>query len=268
MKVAEWKIARACLLKESRLFLSYRFTVLLNLVAIFFAVANYYLLGETVMFKNLPSGHGYFEFVMIGIAVSTFLLTCMSSLMQQLAQEMQLGTVEMLLRSPVPAWRLLIYNALWPILQAAILVVAYLVVAVVFFSVNIPLAALPGVLSIIILSLPPFLGIGLLAAAVTLIVKRATPLQWLLNSSMLFLGGVYFPTQVMPTWLQKIASLLPMQYVVGAVRDLLLPGTESIATAGAYGKLLLLGCIWLSLGMIGWQLAWHYVRRFGTLLAH
>ncbi|MEI7819222.1 MAG: ABC transporter permease [bacterium] len=70
-----------------------------------------------------------------------------------------------------------------------------------------------------------FLGIGFAIAGWAKDENQATPVAQLIQFPMLFLSGVFFPRDGLPTWLVKITDFLPLTFLVNGLR--------SIATEGA-----------------------------------
>lgn len=70
-----------------------------------------------------------------------------------------------------------------------------------------------------------FLGIGFAIAGWARDENQATPVAQLIQFPMLFLSGVFFPREGLPQWLERITNLLPLTFLVDALRK--------IATEGA-----------------------------------
>jgi ABC-2 type transport system permease protein len=70
-----------------------------------------------------------------------------------------------------------------------------------------------------------FLGMGFAVAGWAKDENQATPVAQLIQLPMLFLSGVFFPREGLPQWLESITNLLPLTFLVDALRK--------IATEGA-----------------------------------
>lgn len=62
----------------------------------------------------------------------------------------------------------------------------------------------------ILLTLTTFMGLGVLAAAFILVFKKGNPVTWAMATLSELLGGVYFPTTILPDWMQSIARWIPV----------------------------------------------------------
>ncbi len=79
------------------------------------------------------------------------------------------------------------------------------------------------VISILIGSLA-FLAIGYAISSFARNTESAASYANLITFPMLFLSGVFFPVGAMPEWLHPIIRLLPLRYLVDALRDVMMYG--------------------------------------------
>jgi len=80
------------------------------------------------------------------------------------------------------------------------------------------------ILAMLILGGLSFLGIGYAIAAVSRNVETAAAYGNALTFPMLFLSGVFIPVSSMPSWLQPLAAILPLRYLVDALRQPMMYG--------------------------------------------
>ena len=97
-----------------------------------------------------------------------------------------------------------------------------------------------GMVGLSALGLVVFLGFGLMIAGQARDENGASPLTNLVTLPQFLLSGVFFPTDVFPSWVRVIADVLPLTFFNSAMRQL--------ATEGAG-----LGELWLPiLGLCVW----------------
>jgi ABC-2 type transport system permease protein len=262
---SEFTALGAHLRKEWQLLRSYRFLFILNGFAIGLAVANYFFMGKSVTAEIQNYSSNYFEYVLLGIMTASFLLAISNGMVQQLGQEMQTGSFEILLTAPRPSWLTLIYSSLWNILQAVITALGYLAVAVIFFHLEIGWLALLQALSILALSSLVFLSLALFSATALLFFKKASALQWILASVQMALGSIYFPIAKLPPLLQLCAKFLPLSYSVEAIRKTLLLHTPLKNLSSELTVLLCMAAIGLPLAIFSWERCLTHIKRHGTL---
>jgi ABC-2 type transport system permease protein len=79
------------------------------------------------------------------------------------------------------------------------------------------------------------------------------------------LGGVYYPTHIVPSWLEHISGIIPLTYGLRALRHVLLEGASLMSVRTDVGILLLMTVLLFAAG--GWlfSAAMRYARRTGSL---
>lgn len=232
---------------------------------ILLTVVTFYFLGELV--DRGTSGEvarlngSYFAFAVNGIAMAGFLAQTVRGHSRALRTAQLEGTLEPMLMTPVPPWRIAVGGALHEMTRGLLRLFVYLGFATALGAVALDgqLAWLPVVLAVAALSFLPF---GLLAASYTLLLARGEPVTYLTNAGTLLLAGVYFPSSVLPAWLQPVSLLYPVTHAVQALRSVT-SGTESPLAS----LLWLLGFTAVALPLTAWafQRCVLVARRRGTL---
>ena len=118
------------------------------------------------------------------------------------------------------------------------------------------------ILMLIILAYLPF---GLLAAALQLAFRTAGPLPSAVLIASSLLGGVYYPTQVIPSWIQRVSEAVPLTYGLRALRETLLEGASFRAVMPDVATLVGFVLLLTALSLFALSEALHYARRSGTL---
>jgi ABC-type polysaccharide/polyol phosphate export permease len=83
-----------------------------------------------------------------------------------------------------------------------------------------------------------FLNLGIVIAAASKTVAAASGMANAISLPMMFLSGVFFRTEQLPPFVEKLVQFLPLTPLLGALRTVLLDN-ESILNAG--GDLALIG---------------------------
>ena len=100
-----------------------------------------------------------------------------------------------------------------------------------------------------------FIPLGLIAGSVARDMKTAPLISNLIYFPMVFLSGAAMPLSLMPTWAQRVATLLPATYVVELLRFEILglwPSVERLAVPA--GILILTGVI--AFAFNAWLFRW------------
>lgn len=69
-----------------------------------------------------------------------------------------------------------------------------------------------------------FVSLGMLVGTVSTSVESAAVVGNLITFPMMFLSGTFFPVSTMPTYLQNIAHVLPLFYVIDGLNDVMIYG--------------------------------------------
>ncbi len=102
---------------------------------------------------------------------------------------------------------------------------------------------------ILIIGTVSFLGFGIVATAVTKEQESAQLVLGLLQFPMMFLSGVLFPIEQMPSFLQTVSKMLPLTYAVEALRKVMILGAGIEAVITPLTILIFLGAITMILGV-------------------
>lgn len=84
-----------------------------------------------------------------------------------------------------------------------------------------------------------FVGLGIVLTSVAEDEETAGMIMMTLTTLMLFLSGIFFPIQMMPSFMQTIAYWLPFTYAIDAIRRIMIFGV--ILSAVATDMLVIVG---------------------------
>ena len=68
-----------------------------------------------------------------------------------------------------------------------------------------------------------FVGLGIL---ITSFADREEIATMLMMSLMMFLSGIFFPFEQMPTWIQYVSKILPLSYSTAPLRKVMILGSD------------------------------------------
>jgi ABC-2 type transport system permease protein len=138
-------------------------------------------------------------------------------------------------------------------------------VAGVSLGVDLHWLRLPEALLILAITVAAYVGIGLIGAALVIAVRTnaAIPQGVLLLSTVL--GGVYFPTSVLPPAVAPIAEWLPLTPGLRALRQTLLLGYPIGSVSGDLMRVTGLSLAACVAGAVSLKWAFGYARRAGSL---
>ena len=248
---------------------NYRFSFLLQLLGTFFSVSMFYFLsqvfGKGVSAYLEPYGGDYFSFVLIGIAFSSYLTFSLSSFSRQLRESQLQGTLEALLTTPTSLSTIMLSSSLYPFIFTSFNVIVHILFGAAVFGFPLGNANFPAAVLILALSIASFAGLGIISAAFIMMFKRGSPIEWLLSSLSMLLCGTFYPPSVLPNWLQKLSSLLPLTYSLRSMRYALLQGSTLAELLPDIGALVLFGVVLLPLGLVAFNYATKRAKAQGSL---
>ncbi|MGZ5120703.1 MAG: ABC transporter permease [Burkholderiales bacterium] len=209
----------------------------------------------------------YFGFVVLGAVCFSLVSTCTTALPSAIDGALGRGTLEAILGTPARLGAICVglmgYGVLWAMLRAAILFTVAVWLGVVVMWRGVPLGL--GVLALMMLT---YAGFGLVFAAIVLLFRTSGPLAALLLTGSMFLGGVYYPASVIPSWIRDLAAFFPLTYGLRALRQIMLRGDSFDRVSQDIQVLALMTTISLSVGTLVFCLALQRARRTGTLSSY
>lgn len=247
---------------------SYRVSMVLSLVTVVGSVIPVYFVARALqpMMSHAIQGEGgqYFAFLLIGSLTFTFIPLAVSTLPNTITSSITNGTMETVLGTPTSLPTMLIgmmgYNFVWTGLRAALMLLSGWIL-----GASISWIQLPSALFILSLIIIAYIPIGLISAAAYLAFRTAGPIAVSVMVVSSLLGGVYYPTHVVPSWLEHVSGLIPLTYGLRALRHVLLDDASLFTVRADLATLLLMTAILFGAG--GWifVVAMRYARRTGSL---
>jgi ABC-2 type transport system permease protein len=200
----------------------------------------------------VSTGGNYIDFLAPGIlAQSVLFVSIFASI--AIIWERDLGVVHKFLASPTPRGALVLGKGLSSgirVLPQA--VVTYLIALLLGVKMNFNPLALLGILVFVIVGGTCFSTFSLITATLLKTRDRVMGIGQLLVMPLFFASNAIYPISIMPNWLQVIAHINPLTYLVDGLRALMLTQTTSSTNLGFDCAILL--AITVVLVVIGAQL--------------
>ncbi len=252
--------------------ISYRFSLLLDLGGMFITLLMFYFLGQTFSGSISPYleryGGEYFPYVIVGIAVSNFVTTGLSSLASEIRAAQVEGTLEALLSTPTSIYTVLLGTSMWNFVSALFNTVLILTLGVILLDLRVGL--IQGIVSFgfLLVTFIAFLIVGMLSASFIIIFKEGDPIKYIFGWSSFFLGSVIFPVEVLPAPFHLIAQFLPITHAVKALRELILASVDAREVIPLLANLVLfIGCL-APVSILVFRYAVKIAKRNGNLVQY
>jgi len=250
--------------RDLKIALSYRLTFVLGILNGFWSLVVFRFLSELIDPRVVPRGSSYFEFVVVGLALSRVLDACLAGAQTTARKEQTEGTLEAIAVQPVSTAGLGLGWSCFPAVQA-----------LAFATANIALAVPMGMqldhpnwgagVVVLLLSLAAFVGLGLLGASLVIALQQGLGFSALLGVVLPLVSGIYYPLRVLPGWLRALARLSPLTHSVNALRDTMLHGLPISQVLGEIGILAAFVVVLVPLGLASLRMSFAVARRRGIL---
>ena len=135
-----------------------------------------------------------------------------------------------------------------------------------FFDLDMPQADFLAALVVIAIASVSFIGIGMMTSVMPLISpEKGMQLGFIAQGMLLVVSGVYYPVEVLPTWMEWIAVISPATYALDGVRDAIIDGAGLSTMWDEILPLIVIGVVSIPLGLWVFTRGERYAKRHGKL---
>ena len=165
----------------------------------------------------------YFQFVAPGIMAMVVMMSLMTGLPHAISYEKDTGTLDGMLVAPIHRMAIILGKVMAQTSRGMLQGLMVLGLAMLLFGVTI-YGNILLVLFIMLLTVFSFVGLGILITSFADKEETATMVMMTLMFPMMFMGGVFFPIEQMPGFMQTLAQILPLTYATSAMRKVMVLG--------------------------------------------
>jgi len=203
---------------------------------------------KSVISGIIPGNPNYFEFVAPGIMAMVVMTAVLTGLAAAISREKEQGTLDGILISPISRLSIILGKAMAQSVRGLIQGAIVLLLAILLFGVTVH-GNILLILLLLLLGIFSFVGLGILVSVIATEQETATQLLFMFQFPMLFLSGTFFPILLMPTFMQKIAHIIPLTYAVNAIRKVMVLGAGFGAVKTEFFILLIFGAVTLAISV-------------------
>jgi len=204
--------------------------------------------------------------LVIGAVFWNYLSIVFAFVAETIAWERWEGTLEYTMMAPVRRFSHLFGSTIYAVVYGLIHTAVILVLLVLFFELDLSRANLVTAAGFMAVGSFSIVGIGFAAAILPLLyVERGAQMTFVLQSVLLVVSGVYYSIEILPGWMQFFSHLSPATYILDGVRKGLLDGAPLTALVGDIWPLVLMGVVFIPLGLWAFGRAEAYAKRTGKL---
>jgi len=175
---------------------------------------------QTPLISGLSSASS-FQFLAPGFMALTVITGSLQGVATAISREKEQGTMDGLLVSPIPHQSIILGKVAAQTVRGLIQGFLILGLSILLFGVRIYGSPIIMII-VMVLGTASFVGVGIIMTAVAPDQETAQMMTMLLQFPMMFISGILFPIEQLPTWLQLIGKAFPLYYAADALRKVII----------------------------------------------
>jgi ABC-2 type transport system permease protein len=204
--------------------------------------------------------------LLIGAVIWAYLGIIFEILTETVQWERWEGTIEYTFMAPLARPVHLAGMGVFAVAYALVRAVFLFVIVAAMFGLGLPQANFWSAVLVLAVASISFVGIGMMTAVLPLISpEKGVQLGFIAQGVLLVISGVYYPVDVLPGWMQALATVSPATYALEGIRAAILDGAGVADVWDDIWPLLLIGAVAVPLGLEVFRRGERYAKRHGKL---
>jgi ABC-2 type transport system permease protein len=204
--------------------------------------------------------------LLIGGVIWAYLGIIFEFLTETVAWERWEGTIEYTFMAPLSRPMYLLGTGVFAVIYGIVRAMLLFGVVALFFELEMPEANFVSALVLLGIASISFTGIGMMTAVLPLISpEKGAQLGFVAQGMLLVVSGVYYPTSVLPEWMQWVSVISPATYALDGIRDAILAGDGVTQMGDEIWPLLVIGAVAVPLGLLIFRLGERHAKQHGKL---
>lgn len=175
--------------------------------------------------RAIPTqGFTYLQFITPGILTQSVVFVAIFYGLY-IIMDRDTGILQKLLVTPTPrlalVWGKMVSAGLRGLTQAVVVFIFALILGV---QLHLSLLTILGVILIVMLGAAVFTGLSMIIASIVKTRERFMGIGQVITLPLFFASNAIYPVSIMPGWLQVVANVNPLSYMVNGLRALMLSG--------------------------------------------
>ena len=205
-------------------------------------------------------------FLMVGALIWSYLSVLFDVLSETVSWERWEGTIEYTFMSPSSRVTHLLGMGVYAVVYGIAQIAIMFGVVSLFFDLDLARANYWGALLVLAVCSVSLVGFGIVAAVLPLLSpEKGQQVSYIVSSLLLLVSGVYYPVDVLPGWMQAIATVSPVTYALDGSRRALLEGAGAGELWDSIWPLIIMGAVFVPLGLWVFHVGERYAKRTGKL---
>src|SRR5918997_131747 len=235
--------------------------IIANAMAITFIGAGV----EGVSRTKIDTGY-LMTYLLVGALLWNYLSMLFDVLSETVSWERWEGTIEYTFMSPSSRVTHLLGMGIYAVVYGIAQIAIMFGVVTLFFELDLSDANYWGALLMLAVCSISLVGFGIVAAVLPLLSpEKGQQVSYIVSSLLLLVSGVYYPVNVLPGWMQAIATVSPVTYALEGSRAALLEGAGAAQLWERIWPLIIMGAIFVPLGLWVFHIGESYAKRTGKL---
>ena len=178
--------------------------------------------------RAIPTqGFTYLQFITPGILTQSVVFVAIFYGLY-IIMDRDTGILQKLLVTPTPrialVWGKMISAGLRGLTMAVVVVIFALILGV---KLNISILSILGIILIVMLGAAVFTGLSMIIASIVKTRERFMGIGQVITLPLFFASNAIYPISIMPGWMQVVANINPLSYMVNGLRVLMLTNTTT-----------------------------------------
>jgi ABC-2 type transport system permease protein len=204
--------------------------------------------------------------LLIGAVIWAYLGIIFEFLTETVAWERWEGTIEYTFMAPLSRPMYLLGTGVFAVIYGTVRAMLLFGVVALFFDLQMPDANFVSALVLLGIASISFTGIGMMTAVLPLISpEKGAQLGFVAQGMLLVVSGVYYPTSVLPEWMQWISVISPATYALDGIREAILEGDGVTQMGDEIWPLLVIGAVAVPLGLAIFRAGEKHAKQHGKL---
>lgn len=258
-------------LKDLRIALSYKAQFAFSIISIFVTIFTFFLISKLIDSSksiHLEEYSSYMFFLIFGI-ISAEMSNIIITNPSKNIREMQLtGIFEELIASGRNISEIILSSFIYPFVWMILRVTLYLLFAIYIFNIGIQLEKLSYLsLFALLLFFISMVGVGLISISSIIAIKSGNYIGSLYLSLSALLGGIAYPTSVLPNQIKFMSDLLPTSHFLSIFRkDAMKTDLAFYEISYHFISLIFLSSIFIFIGLCMLKVSIKIAKKHGSLL--
>jgi ABC-2 type transport system permease protein len=205
-------------------------------------------------------------FLLVGALIWSYLSMIFDVLSETVQWERWEGTIEYTFMSPTSRVTHLLGMGVYAVVYGIARTAVVLGVAMLAFDLDLSDANYWAAMVVLAVCSISLVGFGVVAAVMPLLSpEKGQQVTYIVSALLLLVSGVYYPVKVLPDWMQVIAQYSPVTYALEGSRAALQDGVGLSQLWGSIWPLLVMGVVFVPMGLFVFHLGESYAKRTGKL---